>query len=171
MSSPAVTAETDPPRVTVDAQDPLPESNWAYRRVLVILGRVAFTAMFAAILWFLRELGEVNPAGAINGLVIIGYCVTGILIIDTVLYLIAPSAEQFGNILQTVSAMKSGITFQTKATAETAGAKVTTTATAGPAAPEPEKPLAPSDPAGERHPDDPAPTESVGLRPRERGRE
>lgn len=125
MASPAASAETDPTKVSVDPQNPLPESNWGYRRAMVFVGLGIFSAMLAVIIWQISKLGANNPLSAINALTYIAYCLIALLALDRGLYLVAPSAEQFANWMQTVSAWKSGISFQSKSTAETAQGRVT----------------------------------------------
>ena len=162
-------AKIDPKRLIVDPQDPLPESNWIPRRWFVFAGRATQTLLVAACGSAIFLLGDDDATRAIGALLAIVYCLCGLLALDALLYLVAPSAEQATKMIQMVSALRSGVSFRSTASAQTPDASVVATTTA--ATPEPEKPLAPSDPAGERRSDDPAPSAGVGLRPRERGDE
>lgn len=140
------TASADQTKASVDPQDPLPESNWVPRRYFIFFGRVSQTLLIAAAGWAITKLGPGNPKEAIAALLAAIYCLTAMIITDAVLYLIAPSAEQFAKIVQTVSALKEGISFQTrtvtKATSPADGvasrAEATTTTTASAAAPKPQ---------------------------------
>lgn len=131
MASPAASAETDPTKVSVDPQNPLPESNWKYRRLMVFFGLALFSGAIGVIIWRVSVLGAENPLSAINSLTYIAYCMVGLLALDRALYLVAPSAEQFANWMQTVAAWKSGVSFQSKSTAETAQGKVTSEQASG----------------------------------------
>lgn len=177
MAKPSASAETDPTRVSVDPQNPLPESNWLWRRVMVFTGFGAFVGLIIFAVILIGQLGRDNPLSAINALTYTIYCLAGLLALDRGLYMVAPSAEQFGGWMQTVSAWKSGISFASSSTAETPEGRVTSEQSSGPAAPPaapaptPEKPLAPSDPVRRESPPDPAPTEGVGIDPRNVGSE
>lgn len=162
-------AKIDPQRMIVDPQDPLPESNWVPRRWFVFAGRATQTVLVAACGYAIFQLGDADPTKAIGALLAVVYCLCGLLALDALLYLVAPSAEQATKMIQMVSALRSGVSFRSTASAQSPDGRVIATTSAAPT--EPEKPLAPSDPVGDRRPDDPAPTEDVGLRPRERGTE
>lgn len=134
-------AQIDPMKVVVDPQDPLPESNWIPRRWFVFLGRLTQTALVAACAYAIFLLGSADPTKAIGALLAIVYCLCGIIALDALLYLVAPSAEQATKMIQTVAALRSGVTFHSKTTAQTPEAKVTATAAAGvPAAPDEDLP-------------------------------
>lgn len=137
-TGPAATAS--PPQTAVaDPQDPLPESNWFWRRVFVGV----ICAALLALVWYRTEvIGQAalsGKAGAVDGLVDLlklSLYLTGLVIM---LYLIAPSAEQAGKWLATISAWKGGVstTSTSKATASD-GSTAQATTSAGPsAAPKP----------------------------------
>lgn len=112
----------------IDAQDPLPESGFLYRRITVWV--VCITIL--ALLWFnvhaLRQLQHGDGLVEISKwlIVLIGLILT--------YYLIAPSAEHIVRIFQTVSAWKAGIaTSVTTATKSVAGATTSSKVVTGPA--------------------------------------
>jgi hypothetical protein len=126
-------AQAAPPQTaTADPQDPLPESNWFWRRLFVGV----ICAALLALVWYRTEvIGQAaldGKEGAVDGLVSLlklSLYLTGLVIM---LYLIAPSAEQAGKWLATISAWKSGVstTSTSKATAAD-GSKAEATTSAG----------------------------------------
>lgn len=114
------TVQTEPDKVTIDPQDPLPESNWKWRRW-------TFVGCVVVILWLLYLAIRWNQPGAY-------WPLTVCFLMVWLIYGIAPSAEQFGKIAQAVSAMKDGVVFKTATTATTA-AGTTATATTSAAKP------------------------------------
>ena len=153
MASPAASAETDPTKVTVDPQDPTPDPSWEFRRWFVYIGRAIISGLLLISILTLANLGEFNPSGAINALtyIAIGLLVWGIM--DSAIYQIGPSAEQFGLWAKTVGAMVQGVVFRKRGEAETADGKVSSESVSGkPAAsPEPE-----AEPAEQSVPDQPS---------------
>lgn len=134
MATDAPAAAASPPP-TADPQDPLPESNWFWRRVFV---GVTCTALLALVWWYADTVGKAALAGstpAVEGLVGILKLSLYLLGLVTMLYLIAPSAEQAGKWLATISAWKGGVstTSTAKSTAPD-GSKAEATTSAGPAA-------------------------------------
>lgn len=111
------------PPPTADPQDPLPESNWTWRRVLVLAGGVIQAAGLGVILAMLYSIAKAalaalkaDPANAatillsaIEALYNLGWWLIALLILDRILYLVAPSAEQVSKMLLTVSAWRSGV--------------------------------------------------------------
>ena len=159
-------AAASAPAPTADPQDPLPESDWTWRRGFVfIFGGIAMVFLLLAIIW-LRGIGEhtldlvgriaaTRDAKALDGaLDVVQEAVTGLygvafwLIIlvmaDRILYLIAPSAEQVAKMMATVSAWKGGIstTSFARSTAPD-GSTAAASLSAGPAA-TPPAPVAPA---------------------------
>jgi hypothetical protein len=115
-------ATTPPP--TAEAQDPLPEGNWFWRRSYVF----ACTAILLALVWLKIDIvGDVARGGsetAISGLVrLLKDCIllVGVLVL---FYMIAPSAEQVVKMLATVSAWKGGVTTSTTSRAFAADGSV-----------------------------------------------
>lgn len=167
--SDAAPAATSPP-ATVDPQDPLPESNWVWRRIFVfVFGSIAMLGV-AAVLWIIWTLGNntlnlisllgaIRDGAALNGaigvvsdsvkaLASLGFWLIVVVMVDRALYLIAPSAEQAAKMMATVSAWKGGVstTSTSRATAPD-GSVAEATKTAGPApVVAPAAPPAPSPP-------------------------
>lgn len=144
MAEPAVSASDDPALAKADPQDPLPESNWFWRR-LFLFG--VATALLVLKGWELRR-GEPNWWTDIEILTIV------------VVYAIAPSAEQFGKMMATVSALRGGVAFRSSQTVSTPGASATTSSSAGPvvggaaAAQAPAAPYSPAAPEDDELPPD-----------------
>lgn len=111
----------------LDAQDPLPESGFLYRRITVWV--VCITIL--SLLWFNVHALRALQHG--DGLVEISKWLIVLIGLILTYYLIAPSAEHIVRIFQTVSAWKAGIaTSVTTATRSVAGA-TTSSKTTGPA--------------------------------------
>ena len=100
------------PPPTADPQDPLPESNWFWRRTFIFL----VLASLLAGAWFKVDIvgqvalrnGQTSP-DAILGLISIikwALALSGILML---FYLVSPSAEQVVKMLATLSAWRAGV--------------------------------------------------------------
>lgn len=100
-------AATPPP--TADPQDPLPESNWLWRRAFIFLITIALLAG----VWFkvddLSVVALIQNETAIKGLITILKWALSLIGVMVLLYLVAPSAEQVAKMMATLSAWKSGI--------------------------------------------------------------
>ncbi|MBU0801690.1 MAG: hypothetical protein KKA05_11910 [Alphaproteobacteria bacterium] len=124
---------SDPPaEARADPQDPLPESNWLWRRLIVVVSACVITGIIVGAGLLIRALGEHEPITAINALLSIVHWLCAILIVDRVLYMVAPSAEQVTKMLATVSALKSGVSFRTSTEVVGDGIKASTTSSATP---------------------------------------
>jgi hypothetical protein len=183
MSAGAPAAAATPPP-TADPQDPLPESNWVWRRVFVLALAGLSLVAIGIILFMLFGLGKAtldviarlsaardvkaleDAIGAIgkiiDGLVRLGIGVEGILFALLLAYLIAPSAEQAAKMLATVWAWKGGIsTSSTARSTAPDGSSAEATTSAGPATgtPVPPTPAAPAIPATQVEPEPDIPNE------------
>jgi hypothetical protein len=135
MSTGPAAIASPPQTATADPQDPLPESNWFWRRVFV---GVICAAILGLVWWYADDIGEVALKGgagaveAVRGLVDLLKLSLYLLGLVIMLYLIAPSAEQAGKWLATISAWKGGVstTSTSKATASD-GSKAEATTSAG----------------------------------------
>lgn len=123
------------PPVTVDPQDPLPESNWFWRRVFIFL--LTATIMLG-VFWYVDTLAtaalllnETAIKGLISLLKFALWLVAGLI----TLYLIAPSAEQAGKWIATVAAWRSGVTTTSTSSASSPAGSASATTTATPTAP------------------------------------
>lgn len=110
----ATSTSTDPlAKLVADPQDPLPESNWFVRRVFAFIALGVYAGLRGFSIWQTKDVSA-------WGLDMIGLTII-------VCYMIAPSAEQFGKMMQTVSALKSGVSFNTTSAVNAATGTATTT--------------------------------------------
>lgn len=139
MNGNDTSAQAKPP--AVDAQDPLPEATWFFRRIFVFGLSVALLAM----IWFkIDAVADVARAGsetAIAGLVaLLKWCLAtiGALIL---FYLLAPSAEQLTRLIQTARTLQTGrVAFRSSSSATSAdGAHAQSRTEAGPVTLHPER--------------------------------
>lgn len=124
-------ADETPPVAMPDIQDPLPESNWMWRRVFTF-------CVTAAVLWMLwgaiTRLGTASlstPQQGISALLTLCKWMIAYNILMVTYYMVAPSAEQMTKMLKTASLLKSGVQFAGRSTIETIGDKKEVSATAG----------------------------------------
>lgn len=125
--SPSNSASSADPATAVDVQDPLPESNWFWRRAysfgmsLLLLGATAY------VLIGLRDAQDAD------GLLEMGMRQLWILAGVITFYMIAPSAEQIARIIQSARIVTAGNTITRTATAETpSGTTTSVTTSVGP---------------------------------------
>lgn len=152
------------PNTTPDAQDPLPESNWLWRRVFVFL----VTAAILVMIWRwgdrLSDIAAVAVMKNQDPQVVIYAIKTMATLMGRLLamiglmilfYLLAPSAEQLTKLMQTAKSLREGVRF-TKAASTNAQGDAAAYSTAGkPPEPEPVAPI----------PVSPTPTEGAGSAP------
>lgn len=131
----AETPAASAPPVTVDPQDPLPESNWKWRRLFIF---ALCAVLLGGVYWYVDTLADaallLNET-AIKGLITLlkmALYLVGLLVI---LYLIAPSAEQAGKWIATLSAWRSGVTTTSTSSASSPAGSASATTTATPTAP------------------------------------
>lgn len=127
-------AATAGPPPTVDAQDPLPEGAWLWRRVFVFGVTVILLALVWAKIDAVSDVARNGSETAIAGLVkLLRLCL--ILIGALILfYLLAPSAEQLTRLIQTARTLRSGVAIRTQQTATAPdGSTATARSEAGPA--------------------------------------
>lgn len=139
------TKVTAPPVVaTLDPQDPIPESNWGYRRLFLFLG----------LIWLLGiktfEATHDTP----------NLWTDFLILAIIVVYTIAPSAEQATKMFQIAGVLKAGVNLATAATATTPDGTTTTTAASATSA------AAPAAPAEPVQPVPPTPEADLDLGPR-----
>lgn len=148
MTSPIASAESDPTKLVVDPQDPTPEPSWEFRRWYIYVGRLGIYLGIGYAMWVLAQIGPLDPDGVINALT---YFVLGLItwgVIESSIYLIGPSAEQFGLWAKTVSATVQGVVFRKHGLAETAEGRVSSESVSGkPEAAEPADDLVPDQPS------------------------
>lgn len=95
--------------VVVDAQDPLPESNFFWRRLFSFI----FMAVILVFIWFfvdtIGDVARLRSETAIAGLVSIVKWLVVLLGMALMFYMLAPSAEQLARIIQTAKSWRSGV--------------------------------------------------------------
>lgn len=133
----SATATNDPATAQVDVQDPLPETDWFWRRLFTFL----FTLVSAAFVWYgFEALWGLQDVASI-------YRVTrymiGVHVMLITYYMVAPSAEQIIKIIQSAKIIRAGIPITRSVAAETPqGGRVEAKTVAG--APEASSPLQPA---------------------------
>ncbi len=121
--------EAPTPPVAIDAQDPLPEANWLWRRVFtfaavaVILGiliglAIATNRIVGNVVGRIDTMSAAAVAEiAKEALVVILRMFTLMfwaLMVTITYYMIAPSAEQITKMLQTAGLLKAGVQFASR---------------------------------------------------------
>jgi hypothetical protein len=116
--------DTPTPPALVDMQDPLPESNWLWRRVLTFVAIVFIFALMTGLGYAVHRIvggvieridGMSAPAVAditIRALGVIermfGWMYWSLLVVVTY-YMVAPSAEQIAKMISAVALLKGGV--------------------------------------------------------------
>ena len=144
-------AATAGPPPSADAHDPLPESNWVWRRVFVF----AVTSCFCFMIWRygdrLADIAVVavsqqeNAVSTVRALLTLCKWLLAGLYMMILFYLLAPSAEQLTKMIQTARSLRSGVSFHSTAKAKGPEGTAETTTAAGVGAqpappPQPEPP-------------------------------
>ncbi len=127
-----MTASAGPPP-TVDSQDPLPESNFFWRRWFAWVFTIAPLGL---LVYIVRLLGQ-YPA-SIDALHEIALWLIGLAGTLATYYMIAPSAEQIVKIVKTAGMFSRGVIARTTTRAESPDGRVAetrTTVNAGPTTP------------------------------------
>lgn len=119
-----------PTTMPSEAQDPLPESNWLWRRVFVF----GLTAMLFVLVYdkvdAVADVARMGSREAIEGLIkllrICLWLIAGLILF----YMLAPSAEQLVKLIQTARSLREGVRF-TSVSATTPSGATSTASTAG----------------------------------------
>lgn len=91
-----------------DPQDPLPESNWTYRRWFTIILTGVAMVLVTLIVWRVTGAllvivgGDSDATATVNALRDIAFYLIGLALALTITYLIAPSGEQVAKMVQSV---------------------------------------------------------------------
>lgn len=112
------------PHILADMQDPLPESNWFWRRVLTFLAMGALFLLMTGLGYAVHRIvggvisridnmsAEAVAAITIRALSVIermfGWMYWALLVVVTY-YMVAPSAEQIAKMISAVSLLKGGV--------------------------------------------------------------
>lgn len=115
----------------IDLQDPLPESNWVWRRVFVF-------AVTAAVLWMtwkgidrLGAVAMVEPTRGVPALLSLCKSLLFLTMLMATYYMVAPSAEQIVKMMKTAALLRSGVQVAGKRTEETAESRTEVAKTVG----------------------------------------
>ncbi len=116
--------DTPTPPVLVDMQDPLPESNWLWRRVLTFMAMVVIFALMSGLAYAVHRIvggvigriDNMSPQAVasitVRALAVIekmfGWMYWSLLVVVTY-YMVAPSAEQIAKMIGAVSLLKNGV--------------------------------------------------------------
>lgn len=166
--------DTPTPPALTDMQDPLPESNWLWRRVLTFMAITIVFLLMAALAYAVHRIVggvieriEGMSAQAVSDITIralgviekmFGWLYWCLLVVVTY-YMVAPSAEQIAKMISAVSLLKGGVKTSSRSYVdERRGISEHTSAAGRPeipplpapqrdsGAPAPETPAEPSDP-------------------------
>lgn len=116
-------ASTANPESKVDVQDPLPETDWFWRRAYSYVLTIALLVAVWLVLVALEKGGDTRA------LYDIGVRLVYLLALVSTYYLIAPSAEQIVRMIQASRILQAGVPITRTATAETADGTITTART------------------------------------------
>lgn len=135
----------------VDLQDPLPESNWLWRRVFVFVVTTVVLWMVWGAITRLGASAMLQPALGVPALLTLCKWLLSMVAIMATYYMIAPSAEQVIKMMKTATLLRSGV--QIAGRQATDGTRTETSKTVGlPPLPEPgpgaAKPNLPSSDSG-----------------------
>lgn len=116
----------DPATARVDVQDPLPETNWFWRRVYTF----ALSLISVAFIWYgfeaLYDMREPNLVYSLSRYMI------GVHVLLITYYMLAPSAEQLVKLIQSAKLLQSGVPITRSAVLQTPeGARTEVVTTAG----------------------------------------
>lgn len=115
---------TDKTPTTLDAQDPLPEANWLWRRVFTFTVLAFAFAILIGLGWATNRIvgnivGRIDTMDARNVAQITVVALNVILtmfklmfyvvLANMLLYIVAPSAEQITKMIQTAGLLKAGV--------------------------------------------------------------
>lgn len=157
--------DTPTPPALSDAQDPLPESNWLWRRVLTFLAIVVIFLLMAGLAYAVHRIvggviGRIENMSAdavreitVRALGVIekmfGWMYWALLVVVTY-YMVAPSAEQIAKMIGAVSLLKGGVKTASRTLIDTDRGVVERSTAAG-------RPEIPDLPAAQRDSEAPAP--------------
>jgi hypothetical protein len=103
----------DPATAQVDVQDPLPETNWFWRRVYTFV----LSLVSVALIWY--GLESVTRAGDMAAVYKITRYMIGVHVLLITFYMVAPSAEQMVKLIQAAKLLQAGVPVTRRATVET----------------------------------------------------
>jgi hypothetical protein len=114
-----------------DPQDPLPESNWLWRRVFIFALAIAVVYLVYGAVDRLGAVAVIRPDIGIPAFVSIVKLLVLTINFIILCYMVAPSAEQITKLVKTASLLKSGVQIASRAIVRTADRSEETQATVG----------------------------------------
>lgn len=93
----------------VDLQDPLPESNWFWRRVFVFVVTAAVLWMVWGAIDRLGTVAALRPEIGVKALLSLCKWLLAMVALMATYYMIAPSAEQVVKMMKTATLLRSGV--------------------------------------------------------------
>lgn len=135
IGQPVLRQEDPPATAIIDAQDPLPETDWFWRRLFTFI----FTLLSIAFIWSgLASLQQLSDADSIYK--ITRYMI-GVHVLLVTYYMVAPSAEQIIKIIQSAKLLRAGVPISRTAVVQTpTGGRAEVTTKAGTEIPVPPAP-------------------------------
>lgn len=136
---------------SADVQDPLPESNFFWRRAFTFVVVAAVLYLSYLTITRLGSAALAVPQIGVPALLTAFRWLIGFTALLVTYYMLAPSAEQMVKLLQTAKLLQGGVTMRRTAEVTTDAGTARTTTTTGPVAapapdPAPVAPQAPSPP-------------------------
>lgn len=123
--------DTTPRKDVVDLQDPLPESNWFWRRVFVFAATAAVMWMVWGAITRLGASAMLRPELGVPALLTLCKWLLGMIALMATYYMVAPSAEQIVKMLKTAALLRSGVQVAGSHTEDPISGKVETVKTVG----------------------------------------
>lgn len=102
-----------PAAVQVDVQDPLPETDWMWRRTYT------FTISLLSLAFIWGGIESLHELKSSEQIYYITRYMIGILAMLILFYMVAPSAEQIVKLVQAAKLLRSGVTMNRTASVET----------------------------------------------------
>lgn len=106
----SVETTEDPATALIDVQDPLPESNFLYRRIYSYVATVSIWGLLVFVVYKMEEPESLRIAALYLSL-LLWFAIT--------YYMIAPSAEQITRIIQAARTLRSGVEMTRSARTDT----------------------------------------------------
>lgn len=103
----------NPATAQVDVQDPLPETNWFWRRVYTFVLSLVSVGMIWYGLEVLTSLGDGDSVYRVTRYMI------GVHVLLITYYMVAPSAEQIVKLIQAAKLLQAGVPVTRRAVVET----------------------------------------------------
>lgn len=102
----------DPATAQIDIQDPLPETNWFWRRVYTFVLSLVSVGM----IWYALE--AVTNAGDMDSIYRIARYMIGVHVLLITYYMVAPSAEQIVKLIQAAKLLQAGVPITRRASVQ-----------------------------------------------------